>query len=300
MRELLLNSEMLQTSAMLDGEVEIQRKQILVRCCNTNCELSILTAGEGPSVVVLHGWLHSASRWTKLLEQLSGSFRLYAPDLPGFGASPPIQSHAITLSCYAAIIENLCVALSRKNELHAVIADSLGGLLVIKLLQRGVFLAPRLILSGVPTKGVPRIRALARYSWIGSAWLRGIKLLPSRMAKSVIALGSLSTMRRISNVDQTLIEGVLDADPRTAALLLKEMSEARVDSLTRPHRVQIAILRGEADRITRRADLQRLATQLEASYHEVRHAGHTPMLEAPEEYGLLISELLHARDYGDY
>src|SRR4030095_9212337 len=140
------------------------------------------------SVLVLHGWLHSANRWTHLLEQLSGSFRLYAPDLPGFGTSRPIQSQAITLNCYAAILETLCIALSRKDELHAVIADSLGALLVIKLLQKGVFLAPRLILSGVPTKGIPRIRTLARFSWIGSSWLRGIKLLTRRMAPRVIAL----------------------------------------------------------------------------------------------------------------
>ena len=193
-------------------------------------------------------------------------------------------------------LRKLVLALRGGNELHAVIADSLGGLLVIKLLERGVVLARCLILSGVPTNGIPRIRVLARHSWIGSAWLRGIKVLPRRIAQSIITLGSLSTVKRIRNVDQMLIDGVLEADPRTAALLLKEMSENRVDSIARPLGVQIAILRGEADRITRRAELQRLATQLDASYHEVRHAGHTPMLDAPEEYGRLISELLHARN----
>jgi pimeloyl-ACP methyl ester carboxylesterase len=279
----------------MDKQDQIQRKQVLLRCCNTHCEVSVLVSGKGPSVLVLHGWLHSASRWTSLFEQLSGSFRLYAPDLPGFGASPPMQSQAISLDCYAEILESFCVELRGGDELHAVVADSLGGLLVIKLLQRRVVSARRVVLSGVPTKGIPRIRILARHSWIGSAWLRGIKILPRRIARSMIVLGSLSTVRRIRNVDQILIDGVLEADPRTAALLLKEMSKARVESVARPHRVQIAIVRGEADRITRRAELQRLATQLQASYHEGRHAGHTPMLEAPEEYGLLVSELLHAR-----
>lgn len=47
-----------------------------------------LSAGEeGPAVILLHGLAASADIWEKNLEFLAEGYRLYAPDLPGFGLS---------------------------------------------------------------------------------------------------------------------------------------------------------------------------------------------------------------------
>lgn len=46
------------------------------------------TIGQGPDLVLLHGWgLHSGI-WELITEQLSQSFTLHLVDLPGFGRSP--------------------------------------------------------------------------------------------------------------------------------------------------------------------------------------------------------------------
>lgn len=48
----------------------------------------IESIGQGPDLVLLHGWgLHSGI-WELMTEQLSKSYRLHLIDLPGFGRSP--------------------------------------------------------------------------------------------------------------------------------------------------------------------------------------------------------------------
>ena len=47
-------------------------------------------AGEGPAVLVLHGWGRGSDAWVGVLSMLSGAgYRVIVPDLPGFGKSVP-------------------------------------------------------------------------------------------------------------------------------------------------------------------------------------------------------------------
>jgi pimeloyl-ACP methyl ester carboxylesterase len=49
----------------------------------------VMDHGDGPPVVVLHGWGGRIESVAPILQCLRGSFRTVAIDLPGFGASPP-------------------------------------------------------------------------------------------------------------------------------------------------------------------------------------------------------------------
>jgi pimeloyl-ACP methyl ester carboxylesterase len=46
-----------------------------------------LTAGNGPAVILLHGYTQTSRMWRPLIPQLAGKFRVIAPDLPGIGDS---------------------------------------------------------------------------------------------------------------------------------------------------------------------------------------------------------------------
>ena len=48
--------------------------------------------GEGPELVLLHGYCEHSSVWDPIIEDLSSDFRLLIPDLPGFGKSAPLQN----------------------------------------------------------------------------------------------------------------------------------------------------------------------------------------------------------------
>src|SRR5579864_2327465 len=50
-------------------------------------KIHYLTAGQGPAVILLHGYTQTSRMWRPLIEKLKEKFTLYAPDLPGIGDS---------------------------------------------------------------------------------------------------------------------------------------------------------------------------------------------------------------------
>ena len=54
-------------------------------------DLNVALTGEGPAVLLLHGFPHTWQLWTDVLDRLAGQYRVIAPDLRGFGASAPAE-----------------------------------------------------------------------------------------------------------------------------------------------------------------------------------------------------------------
>jgi pimeloyl-ACP methyl ester carboxylesterase len=54
-------------------------------------KLHYLTAGQGPTVILLHGYTQTSRMWRPIIPQLAEKFTVIAPDLPGIGDSsiPP-------------------------------------------------------------------------------------------------------------------------------------------------------------------------------------------------------------------
>src|SRR5437899_9677166 len=50
-------------------------------------ELQYLTAGHGPTVILLHGFAETSRMWRPLIPLLAEKFTVIAPDLPGIGES---------------------------------------------------------------------------------------------------------------------------------------------------------------------------------------------------------------------
>jgi pimeloyl-ACP methyl ester carboxylesterase len=50
-------------------------------------KLHYLTAGHGPTVILLHGYTQTSRMWRPLIPKLSNKFTVIAPDLPGIGDS---------------------------------------------------------------------------------------------------------------------------------------------------------------------------------------------------------------------
>src|SRR5579884_487377 len=49
--------------------------------------IHLVDRGQGKPILLIHGYGASKSSWGDLIDQLSGEFRVIAPDLPGFGYS---------------------------------------------------------------------------------------------------------------------------------------------------------------------------------------------------------------------
>ncbi len=57
-------------------------------------EVYYRVAGNGPPLLLLHGWGGSSRYWQGTLDHLGDIRTLYAPDLPGYGETPPYEDMA--------------------------------------------------------------------------------------------------------------------------------------------------------------------------------------------------------------
>lgn len=72
---------------------------------------AVLEGGEGPSMLLLHGPGEFAGSWVPVLANLVRSHHVIAPDLPGHGASQPVEPGAgQVLGWLGELIERTCAA----------------------------------------------------------------------------------------------------------------------------------------------------------------------------------------------
>ena len=50
--------------------------------------VSVERFGQGPDLVLLHGWGMNGAVWHGIAQELAAHYRLHLVDLPGFGNSP--------------------------------------------------------------------------------------------------------------------------------------------------------------------------------------------------------------------
>ena len=84
-------------------------------------------AGEGPPVLLVHSSVSGNRQWRKLIAQLSGSFRVIAPNLRGYGGSTPWHGGCTqTLADAAQVVLDLVDALQLDAPLR-IVGHSFGG-----------------------------------------------------------------------------------------------------------------------------------------------------------------------------
>lgn len=123
-----------------------------------------LVRGEGPPVLVLHGWGASIEAVHPLVTGLSPVATVYAPDLPGFGQSelPPkpwgVEDYQAFVAAFMDALEIRC---------PAIVGHSNGGRIAIRLASTEPARASRLVL--VDSAGIRPKRTLRWYRRVGMA-----------------------------------------------------------------------------------------------------------------------------------
>jgi pimeloyl-ACP methyl ester carboxylesterase len=94
----------------------------------------VKTIGSGPPLVLLHGFCENHHIWQPVAAPLAKNFEVWMPDLPGFGASPPLRE-GFSLQQVAEAISNHLQSVSRPP---VVIGRSLGGYVALALAKGGL------------------------------------------------------------------------------------------------------------------------------------------------------------------
>jgi pimeloyl-ACP methyl ester carboxylesterase len=92
-----------------------------------------LVCGEGPPILLVHGWIGSAENFHKWLPALEGRRRMIIPDLPGFGETPPLEGpHSI--AALAGFLDDFSAAIGL--ELFDLGGLCLGATVALELARR--------------------------------------------------------------------------------------------------------------------------------------------------------------------
>ena len=102
--------------------------------------------GEGPLVVLVHGWQGGASQLVLLAESLrAAGFRVALFDMPAHGEAPGWSTNGIE---FVAILERIVAELGPP---HAVVGHSLGGTAALLALARGLPMAGAVAVAPMPS-----------------------------------------------------------------------------------------------------------------------------------------------------
>jgi 3-oxoadipate enol-lactonase len=146
--------------------------------------LRYLDAGEGESLVLVHGLGGAASNWLALAPLLQPGRRLLVPELPGHGGSRPLPGEP-SLTAYA---ESLGEFLEDAGAASApLVGHSLGGTVALRLAILRPELAGALVLAGAA--GISSTTRRARYALTITGILQpGRRIAPRRrlVARSAV------------------------------------------------------------------------------------------------------------------
>ncbi|MEU9541432.1 alpha/beta fold hydrolase [Streptomyces mirabilis] len=142
-------------------------------------ELNVALAGEGPAVLLLHGFPHTWQLWTHVLDELAGRYRVIAPDLRGCGASARTAG-GYDAGTLAADAEALLDALGETSA--AVVGIDAGTPPAFLLAMRRPDLVRRLV---VMESLVGRLPGAEEFLAHGAPWWFGFHSAPG-LAESVL------------------------------------------------------------------------------------------------------------------
>jgi len=211
---------------------EILHKTITIK----GLEVHYLVAGRGLPLVLIHGYGGEANKWQQNITVLSEKYTVYAPDLPGFGDSQPLEG-TYYIPELVEFVENFVASLGLKN--FYLVGHSLGGgiavnyalknpshitkLVLVDSLCLGKEIAWWIRLLSRPARaiGAPLLLLFKGIKWLGQKLLVPFEFV-SPISQSSINLGSCiaSFRQQTTIVANRLSELVMptllvwgDADP---------------------------------------------------------------------------------------
>lgn len=268
-----------------------------------------LVSGErGPPILLLHGGgIDSASlSWRLALEALAPYYRVYAPDLPGYGASDK-PNIAYTTEFFIDFVQKLLDALRLSRV--SLIGLSMGGAIALGVALRAPERVEKLVL--VDSYGLQERLQAHFFVWALTRWprLHNVAVLPMRYSRTLLKLGIWMLAGNPSFITPEILEEVAQwaRQPKArrafASWLRDEIrwNSVRTNFLGELGRIEapVLLIHGERDRIVP-VEVARRAQRLfkNAQLYVIPQCGHWAPRERPEEVHRVVLEFLKNPSYG--
>jgi len=251
--------------------------------------LHVTRTGQGPRLVLLHGWALNSHVWDGVLPVLAGQFTPECVDLPGHGASDWIPGIANLDSLAAAIAPTL-------GERCHLLGWSLGALVALRLAATHAARIEKLVLvAGTPKfiadEGWPHAMQPAALEHFAQRLQQDFRatvqdFLALQVRGDERALEALRTLRqRVAAVDEP--------DQRALCVGLEILRDADLRATLPAVRVPALVIAGERDALVPATASEYLATHLHAArFHPIPRAAHAPFLSHADEFCTAVSAFL--------
>lgn len=259
--------------------------------------IRFVEAGAGAPLVLLHDCGATHETFAEVIAQLAGSFRVIAPDLPGFGGSekPDPQRYSYGFDAFSESVFDLVAALGL-GRVH-VCGHGMGGGVALTLSARHPAIVHRLCLVDTPVYPanehglaraglVPVVGTLLFRQLMGAALFRAYLQGTVYAGASRIPPGRLDALYESFNAPaarqalHATLNGTADTRPLVARL-------PRVTS-------ESLVVWGRDDELAPVEHGRRLARELRARF-EVLECGRCPPDEQPEAFASVLASFLEPR-----
>ena len=112
-------------------------------------DIAYTESGAGPAAVFVHGMATSGALWRHVIEQVDGTTRCIAVDLPLHGGTPPREDPSVT--AMAQLIVDLCQGLGLDRI--DLVGNDTGGVVAQIVAARHPELLRSLVLTNCDTEG---------------------------------------------------------------------------------------------------------------------------------------------------
>jgi pimeloyl-ACP methyl ester carboxylesterase len=238
--------------------------------------------GNGPNVVLIHGWALDLDMWRPQFEALADSYRLIAFDRRGFGLSSGLPHIESDIDDFGQILA--AVGAARV----AIVGMSQGARVALRWVLRFPRMTACLVLDGPPREsGVddapmqPEIPMAAYRELVRKQGMGAFRKLWRRHPFMQLRSGDVRT--------QTLLREIVDRYPGRDLQIVQQSSSPviHLDRIAMP----ALVVNGECDTAERRAVGLDLARRLpNARQSVIAGAGHLSNLDSPAAYNELLGD----------
>lgn len=254
--------------------------------------------GEGPPLILLHGWSDSADTWRPLLDRLRRrGRRAVALDMPGYGSADHLDPKLPVLGQLDSFARAALVRFA-DNEPAILAGNSLGGCAALRAAEE----------AALPIAGVVTI-APAGFDMAG--WFlaveseRLIRLLlasPVPLPDAVVRQAVGQVYRQLAfarpfDIDRRIISSFTShvSSRADVARILASGRRLRAElrGCFRLERIErpVLVVWGDQDRMVYASGAERILREVAGARLEViEHCGHCPQLEAPDRLLGLLEE----------
>ncbi len=251
-------------------------------------ELAYTDEGEGPVVLMLHGFPFDRSMWRGQVEKLSEDFRVIAPDLRGHGETPPTREP----STMEELAEDLAALLDELNVPRAVVCGlSMGGYVALAFYRAHPSRVRALALADTRPNADTEDARRTREETARRALAEGMAPIADAMLPKLL---SANTRENSPEVVERVRKMMLGVKPEGAAAALRGMAVRRdqTDLLSKIDAPTLVVV-GSEDAVTPPSDAEAMHSRIEGSRLVViEGAGHVSNVERPDEFDRALVEFL--------